>query len=1202
MSRLVHVRNIMAPMVGAEAAVDTDGLTVTEAITREGWRLSPRTVLVRNGELVKRARWNDLPLAANDDALLIAVPGDGGGGNGGSGRTASGIATAVAAIALMVFAPEAWPAWVKLAGVAAIQIGGNVLSNHFFPLRNNAPFDAGPSASPTYALQAQSNQARLGGAIPEAFGRHKIICDLISQPYVEYVGGSFVRADAFGGFRGIAAPPPTGDQLVYELFAVGAGAYEINEVGVATNAVWKDVGGATGSYPNLEFEVVPPGAAVTLFPDNVVTSTEVQSIELKGLNEAGYDWSGPFVTNASGTDSSQLAVDIALPAGLFKINPSTGAMQAATVSFTFEAQEIDDAGAAVGGYVAIVTQTLNLATRDAVRHTFSATVTAGRYRVRAKRTNAKGDTNTSDTLVWLTMRAFLPSVRTYGDMTVIAVKAKATDHLNGTSAQQFYVIATRKLPRYNTVTHAWSANTATRSIADAVAYLCRSSNNGNIADAAVDLARLYALHTTWEARGDHFDGVIDTRSTFWENLHLALRPGRAMPLIAGGVVTFVRDEPKTVPRCAFSPRNMQPNSFANAYRVYSSEAPDALVVDYFDERTWAPLSVFCAFDDSVTDEEEAPRVSLFGVVEREHAWREGMYLLAADRYRRVTSSFSTELEGRVCFKGDLVRVAHWTASWGASFQVLSLAVVSGHDILTLSDPWSVPVGHEADAKLITLTTPDGYVYGPVTFELVDDGATTRQAQLRLMTTATVPGLYAGDEPHDWGVWSGDGLQLERPRAVIGLGTLSPRDCLIQEMKPQGDGVVSITAVVEDSRVHDADEDDPPDETAPPVVPAAAVLTISDLHLDVVAQANGSNQVNVTVIGANDATFFEAQWKWIDAADYGPIASGLDRAFSFASEAGALLVQVRGVGRAGYGNWFVKATSATQSGVSTFYVVQQAAASLRKVQQLLDQYAQITIAQTYKQEVTLPGLVAGVSASVSRETTLRADAVSALAQLIETVTATANDATATAMIKWVAAAGPAGVVSRIALLARAALGNTFSEAGLYLDAMIIDGHLRSQITLDADFIWLKAAAGRVLLSDGGLTTEMLEEDAVTIHEPAQYAGPTTVPNDAIWHTLVSSTYASIGKAARIVGVVGLVNTDGGSADHSINLRLTRNGALVWPSVSTSIRIMGSVRMFVPIVWSEVPGVGDVTYAIEWMKADSTAIDAFNVVLDVKENKR
>src|SRR4051812_29457236 len=127
MSRLVHVKNIMAPMVGAEAAA-ADGLTVSETIAREGWRLSPRTVLVRNGELVKRSAWDELPLAPNDDALLIVVPGDGGGGNS-SGRTASAVMTVVAAIALTIFAPEAWPVWAKLAGAALIQLGGSLLSN-----------------------------------------------------------------------------------------------------------------------------------------------------------------------------------------------------------------------------------------------------------------------------------------------------------------------------------------------------------------------------------------------------------------------------------------------------------------------------------------------------------------------------------------------------------------------------------------------------------------------------------------------------------------------------------------------------------------------------------------------------------------------------------------------------------------------------------------------------------------------------------------------------------------------------------------------------------------------------------------------------------------------------------------------------------------------------------------------------------------
>lgn len=1177
MARVLHVRNVMAPQIGAQAATEAaDGLTVSEVIRSQGWRLSPRTVLVRGGELVKRADWDTVPLGANDDALLIAIPA---GDQGGSGQQASQILTVLAQIAAVVFLGPIYGTLAAAAIGVAVGVGSALVQSVIFQPKKQAPFEQQGPISPTYSLQAQTNQARIGAAIPEVFGRHKIICDLISQPYTDFASDN--------------------EQTIYELFAVGVGDYDIEEIGVAKNPVWD--GSPTGSYPGLEFEIVSPGSAVTLFPDNVETSTEVESIELIGSDQPGYDWSGPFVVNGSGTQASQIAVDIALPTGLFKVNESTGALLSATVSFRFEAQEIDDAGAPVGSYATIIDQTLTMSARDATRRTFTATVTPARYRIRGKRTNAKGDPATSDTLYWFGLRAFLPSTRVYGDMTIIAVKAKATDHLNGTTAQQFYAIVTRKLPTYDPDLETWSANTATRRIADAAAYLIRSSNNGGMADSAIDLARLYELQDTWTLRGDHFDGVFDQRQTFWENLYAILRAGRAIPIIAGPVITFVRDEPKTVYRCAFTPRNMLADSFVNDYRVYSGLAPDAVVVDYFDSRDWAARSVFCSFGDSTTTESAAPRISLFGVTERDHAWREGIYALADDRYRRITATFDTELDGRVCFKGDLVKVSHWSAEWGSSFQVIDAVDDGGDDLLTLSDPWTIPAGHELDTLFATITTPDGQIYGPVEFDLVDDGATTRQAQIKLTTTYSVTlGLYAGDVPSDWPVWAGAGLQQERPRAMLGVATMVPQAMLVQSMKPSANGRVTITAVLENALVHAADDDDPPDEDFPPDAPVQADLTITGLTLQLVEQSS-SVIVTVTVRGAVDAVSFESRWKWVDAVDYGPTIAVAGRTFFITAEVADLIIQVRAIGKSGVGNWFSAATSANANAAPNLAVLRRAITFLRNVQRLLDQYGEIAITQTYKQEVVLPGLVTGVEASVNREITLRANADSALAQLVEEARAIADDATASALIKWVAAAGPAGVVARLALLSRATLGDAYTEAGIYIDAMIIGGDLQSQITLDADFIWLKTSADRVLLSDGGVTTQMLIDKAATIHEKLQYNGPTTASSaPSSFTTLDSTSFESEGKPICFSGSIGFTNPD--NTNHGASWRLTRDGTQIYPpSGLESVNVLANQTWNNAIAFEEIPGAGTYTYAIQWLSAHVNN-QAFGVFINIDEIKR
>ena len=61
--------------------------------------------------------------------------------------------------------------------------------------------------------------------------------------------------------------------------------------------------------------VVEPGGQVTLFPDNVVTSAEVQGIELPAIKCGRAGPKGPFAANPPGTLASEIAIDILLPKG-----------------------------------------------------------------------------------------------------------------------------------------------------------------------------------------------------------------------------------------------------------------------------------------------------------------------------------------------------------------------------------------------------------------------------------------------------------------------------------------------------------------------------------------------------------------------------------------------------------------------------------------------------------------------------------------------------------------------------------------------------------------------------------------------------------------------------------------------------------------------------------------------------------------------
>ena len=60
------------------------------------------------------------------------------------------------------------------------------------------------------------------------------------------------------------------------------------------------------------------------------------------------------------------------------------------------------------------------------------------------------------------------------------------------------------------------------------------------------LEALYWLDQIWTGRGDTFNAVFDSKLTVYEALSRVAKVGRAITFIQGGIVRFVRDEPKTI--------------------------------------------------------------------------------------------------------------------------------------------------------------------------------------------------------------------------------------------------------------------------------------------------------------------------------------------------------------------------------------------------------------------------------------------------------------------------------------------------------------------------------------------------------------------------------------------------------------------------------------------------------------------------------
>jgi hypothetical protein len=720
--------------------------------------LAPRTrqpvIAYHNGRVILRNEWRRR--VVDGDVVAFVVLPLGGGGDGGKNPM-----QIVAMVALNMMAPGLGEAlYVSMGGTfvsatasyaitalsAGISIAGNALIGAAFAGKPALPSpqvaSTMASPSPTYSVQAQGNMARLDAAIPVQYGYLMAYPDFAAQPYAEYSGN---------------------EQYLFQLLALGQGYYEIDAIRIEDTPI--------GNFEEIDYEVIEPGGTLSLFPSNVVTSAEVSGQELT------YDtWIGPFTANAAGTTANAIAVDVACPRGLYYAN-DTGGLSTVSISFTVEARLIDSGGSPLGSWVAIGSETVSAATNTPQRYSFRFTALSGRYEVRVKRTSAAGgSTRYGDDLNWVGLRAYLPETRTWPGQTVIALRMRASNNLSGQAARKINVIATRKLPVWNG--SAWTAPQVTRSPAWAMADVLRASYGGALDDSRIDVDQLLTLAATFAARGDTFDGRFDSTITLWEAVTRIGQAVRTKPYIQGGIVHFVRDEAATVPVALFSMRNIAKGSFSIDYLMPTDDTADCIDVGYFDGDVWSPRRVTASLPGS--DEAKAFKVDMFGVTDREQAYREGIYLAAVNHYRRKRISFATEMDGFIPSFGDLIAIAHDMPAWGTSGEVTGYN--AGTKVITLSEPVSFGVG----THYLGLRKRNGGVSGPY---VVTAGA---DAYHVVHTSATLD-----DTPYTGGA-------EERTHFAFGAGITWRQPARVVAVKPSGLHRVAIEAINEDDSVHAAD--------------------------------------------------------------------------------------------------------------------------------------------------------------------------------------------------------------------------------------------------------------------------------------------------------------------------------------------------------------------------------------------------------------
>lgn len=734
-----YLANPFNPNKGRISKVLPEKQTVWQIVKSQKVDLSRPTVCFVNGKAILRKDWTQT-LADKSVVSFVALPLGGGGKSSNPLQVVLMVALVVATVYTSGAVGAAYGTMWGAVAAAGVSVGGGILINTLVPTPKpalNGMTSSSLTQSPTYSLQAQGNEARLGNPIPAIYGRHLIYPDFASQPYYKYINN---------------------EQYVYQLHCIGQGEYDMEQIRIEDTPI--------SSFDEISYQIIPPGDQNTLFEEDVITSAEVAGQEL--LKD---QITGPFVLNPTETVVNKIEIDVAFQRGCYYANDN-GGMDNKTIQWRIDARLIDDEDNALRDWITLGSESITSNNHNAMYKTYTYSVATGRYEVRATRLDDKDiSSRAGHEIRWASAKGYIVSEKDYGNVTLLAIMMRATDNLSQRSSRMVNCVVTRKLPTWSPST-GWSTPTATRSIAWALADILKADYGAKLADKNIDLEALSLLDRTWNSRGDTFNAVFDSKLTVYEALSRCAKVGRAITFIQGGIVRFVRDEPKNVPVAMFGPRNIVKNSLSIQYIMPSEDTADSVCVQYFSEKTWKTSEIIGSFVGSSSD--KTATVELFGCTNKEQALREATYMALANRYRRRIVTFTTELEGLIPSYGDLIAITHDMAKWGQGGEVVEKNGLT----LSLSEPVAFEDGQ---THYVALRQKNGSLSGPY-----------------VVTAGTLNTEVVLSEEADMDILTG----TDAERTHFAFGTADKWSVLarVTGIRPRSDKV-EITAVIEDNRVH-----------------------------------------------------------------------------------------------------------------------------------------------------------------------------------------------------------------------------------------------------------------------------------------------------------------------------------------------------------------------------------------------------------------
>lgn len=349
---------------------------------------------------------------------------------------------------------------------------------------------------------------------------------------------------------------------------------------------------------------------------------------------------------------------------------------------------------------------LSDAKRTAVRKSFTSTTLArDTYELRIKRTTAPSvDLQVSDSVFVSDVNAILLEDTAMPYTAMLGIRVKLNEQLTGlpriTTLAKGRLMWVKRLPAGGGEPAGlnWYYEYSTNPAWIVWDMLTMGRYGGGMSASRLDITAFQTFADHCNTNGLTWNGPIDTQMNVWDACQLVLRVGHAQLVGVGTRFTVVIEKADT-PVMMFSVANMIEGTFKETWLPQSDRANE-IEVTYYDAANAYKQRTIKVYDPAAIAAGRPQRnasVNLFGVVDFDRAYEEGVFQLNLNRLILQTIEFSAPMEAVACSVGDLIYVQHDMPQWGFAGRA---AAGSTATVIQLDRPMTTVTG--TTYKLLTL--------------------------------------------------------------------------------------------------------------------------------------------------------------------------------------------------------------------------------------------------------------------------------------------------------------------------------------------------------------------------------------------------------------------------------------------------------------------------------------------------------------------